>query len=110
MQIVEELHDKLNDCIDRYHNNPNDANYNDCLGTYSLYTTYLISTYNGVLESIEVYSNSIAANIIGDELTDDEKAMVEQWKLFMKWYADDIEYALKDNSIDAIMKQIQEMR
>ena len=109
MQMVEELHDELDDCIERYHNNPSEANYNDCLGTYSLYTTYLISAYNGVLESIEIYSGSLAANMIGDGLTADEKALVEQWKLFMEWYADDIEYALKDNSIDAILKQLEEM-
>lgn len=105
MQMVDELHDELVDCIERYQNDSSEANYNDCLGTYSLYTTYLISAYNGVLESIDVHAGSWA----GKDLTADERKLVEQWKLFMEWYADDIEYALKDNSIDAIMKQLEEM-
>lgn len=109
MQIAEELHSKLNDCISRYNKNPSESNYNDCIGTYSLYTTYLISAYNGVLESIEVYSNSLAAGMMGDRLTANEKAMIEQWRMFLEWYADDIEFALKDNSIDALMKQLHEM-
>lgn len=109
LQLVDELYRNLESSIAQYENISSDKNYTACMDAYSLYITYLISSYNGVLETRENYSSSLVAQLITDkDVKEKEKALNEQYKAIMEWYEFDISAAINDFSIDQVVESIRD--
>ena len=109
LQLVDELYGNLESSIAQYENISSDKNYTACMDAYSLYITYLISSYNGVLETRENYSSSLVAQLITDkDVKEKEKALNEQYKAIMEWYELDISAAINDFSIDQVVESIRD--
>lgn len=111
LQLVDEMYEGLNTAIKKYERNPSDENYTECMETYSLYITYLVSAYQGVIDTRENYSSTLAGEMMTTHyMQQKNKELNNQYKAILEWYKYDISAAINDFSIEKVIKEIEAVK